>query len=131
MNSYALGADEMIDYQTEDFSARANEFDVVFDTVGGDYGERSLRVIRPGGLLVTIVDRTNAELAQMAEAAGVTFVGTAVEPDYAGLERLTERVEDGGLRVHVEHVLPLASAAKAHEIGAAGGAPGKIVLDVT
>ena len=47
-----LGADQVIDYKTEDFTAKARDIDVVLDTVGGETGQKSLGVIRPGGWLV-------------------------------------------------------------------------------
>ena len=56
-----LGADEVIDYGAEDFTEVARDIDVVLESVGGDYADRSLRTLRRGGLLVTIVERTNAQ----------------------------------------------------------------------
>jgi NADPH:quinone reductase-like Zn-dependent oxidoreductase len=50
-----LGADELIDYRAADFAAHADGVDVVLDTVGGATARRSIGVLRPGGLLVTIV----------------------------------------------------------------------------
>src|SRR5262249_27632559 len=44
----SLGADEVIDYAAEDFAAVARDLDAVLDTVGGDYGVRSLATLRPG-----------------------------------------------------------------------------------
>lgn len=126
----SMGADEVLDYAAVDFAEAVREIDVVLELVGGDYGERSLRTLRHGGLLVTAVDRHNTELRARAEAAGVRFAGIAVEPDHIGLERLAELVEAGRLRPHVEHALPLAEVAKAHELLDAGGVRGKIVLTV-
>jgi NADPH:quinone reductase-like Zn-dependent oxidoreductase len=123
-----LGADEVVDYRAVDFTEIVHDADVVFDVIGGDYGERSLRSLRAGGVLVTAVDRGNAELAGKAAAAGVRFSGVAVEPDHVGLERLAELVEAGKLRTHVEHAVPLAEAAKAHELSESGHTKGKIVL---
>jgi len=50
-------------------------------------------------LLITAVERMNAELARRAEAAGRRFAGITVEPDYPTLERLTQLVEAGKIRV--------------------------------
>jgi NADPH:quinone reductase-like Zn-dependent oxidoreductase len=124
----SLGADEVIDYRAVDFTDAVRDADVVFDVVGGDYGLRSLRSLRLGGTFVTAVDRLNAELAARTREAGLRFIGVAVEPDGAGLEALTDLVDAGRLRPHVEHVLPLAEAAKAHELVESGHAKGKIVL---
>lgn len=125
-----LGADELIDYRGVDFADAITDVDVVLETVGRDYGERSLRVLRPGGLLVTVVGRDDAALRTRAEAAGIRFAGIAVEPDYAGLEALAALVESGGLRPYVERVLPLAEAAQAHELVESGRTTGKIILSV-
>ncbi|MEU6753608.1 NADP-dependent oxidoreductase [Spirillospora sp. NPDC046719] len=124
----SLGADEVIDYRTADFTEATGDLDIVYDAVGGGYGERSLRVLRPGGLLVTAVDREDAALAAATAAAGRRFAGITVEPDHTALEALTALVEDGLLRPHVAQVLPLADAAKAHELVESGSTQGKIVL---
>ena len=126
-----LGADEVIDYNAVDFSEAVHDVDVVLELVGRGNAQRSLRVLREGGgLLVTAVERTNAELAQQTEAAGRRFAGVAVEPDYVALERLTELVEAGKIRPHVDETLPLAEAAKAHQLVEKGSTAGKIVLTV-
>jgi NADPH:quinone reductase-like Zn-dependent oxidoreductase len=125
-----LGADEVVDYRAVDFAEVVHDVDVVFDLVGGDYGERSLRTLRPGGLLVTAVDRANTQLAAATRAAGKRFAGVTVEPDHRDLEELCRLVEEGLLQPHVEHVLPLQQAAAAHALSERGGVKGKIVLEV-
>ncbi|MGH8929544.1 MAG: NADP-dependent oxidoreductase [Egibacteraceae bacterium] len=122
-----LGADEVIDYRAVDFTEAVHDVDVVLELVGGDYGTRSIEVLRAGGLLVTVVERTSAELATRAHAAGRRFAGISVEPDGAGLERLADLVDAGHLRVHVEHAVPLEDAAKAHAL-LESGLRGKAVL---
>ncbi len=122
-----LGADQVIDYRAVDFTTVVRDVDVVLETVGGDYADRSLSVLKPGGLLVTAVQRADRDLAARTEAAGRRFAGVGVEPDGYELERLTELVESGALRVHVEHTFPLEQAAKAHEM-LRTGLRGKVVL---
>jgi len=56
----SLGADELVDYRVTDFAAHVDGMDVVLDTIGGDTARRSIGVLRPGGLLVTIVGRRDA-----------------------------------------------------------------------
>jgi NADPH:quinone reductase-like Zn-dependent oxidoreductase len=123
----SLGVDEIVDYRHVDFSATVHDIDVVLETVGGDYGERSLKTLRPGGLLVTIVDRLNEKLAAKAKEAGFRFTGVSVEPDHAGLEQLTRLVEDGKLRIHVERTFPLEQAGEAHKF-LVTSPKGKVVL---
>ncbi|RKS79040.1 NADPH:quinone reductase-like Zn-dependent oxidoreductase [Actinomadura pelletieri DSM 43383] len=123
-----LGADEIVDYRARDFAEVVDGMDIVLDTIGGDTAFRSIQTLRPGGLLVTVADRRNMELAARTEAAGRRFAGLAVEPDHAGLEALTRLVETGRLRVHVSHRIPLAEAAKAHALVDEGRTTGKVVL---
>ena len=122
-----LGADEVIDYEVEDFAEVARDIDVVLESVGGDYADRSLRTLRPGGLLVTLVERTNAQLAARVKAAGRRFAGITVEPDSSGLEKLAEWVDNGRLRVHVDEAFPLDAVGRAHR-RLEGGVKGKLVL---
>ena len=123
-----LGADETIDYRTTDFAAVVRDVDTVIETVGGDTARRSLATLRPGGVLVTAVDKADAELARAAETAGVRFAGISVEPDVVGLEALNALVAAGRLRPHVEQVFDLADAAKAHGVVEGGHVRGKVVL---
>ncbi|MDJ0379492.1 NADP-dependent oxidoreductase [Streptomyces sp. G-G2] len=121
-----LGADELIDYRSTDFAEAVRDVDVVLDTIGGDYGKRSLKVLRPGGHLVTIAG--GEDLA--VDADGVSVSVLLVEPDRQGLTALAALAQEGALRPLIDTVLPLEQAAKAHEIGERGRTTGKIVLTV-
>ncbi|GGX87116.1 NADP-dependent oxidoreductase [Streptomyces hiroshimensis] len=123
-----LGADEVIDYRTTDFTEAVKDADVVFDS--SSEGARSLAVLRPGGTLVSIMEHWNQELAAQVEAAGRHFAGISVEPDYASLEAIAALVDAGRIRPHVSGTFPLAEAAKAHELVGSGRTQGKIVLTV-
>jgi NADPH:quinone reductase-like Zn-dependent oxidoreductase len=123
----SLGADEVIDYREVDFTAAVKDVDVAFDLIGRDYGPRTLEVLRPGGVLVTI-ERLNSALATQAAASGKRVAGMAVEPDHVGLEGLARLVDEGKLRVNVGEVLPLEEARRAHELLARRITAGKIVL---
>jgi NADPH:quinone reductase-like Zn-dependent oxidoreductase len=123
-----LGADDVVDYRNVDFAETVKDIDVVLEMVGGDYGERSIKTLKPGGLLVTIVDRLNKELAERTSAAGRRFAGVTVEPDHGGLEALAALAESGKLKVHVEKVFPLEEAANAHRFLVEAKPRGKIVL---
>ncbi|WP_155375678.1 NADP-dependent oxidoreductase [Catellatospora vulcania] len=125
------GADVCVDYRTEDFTAVARDMDVVLDTVGGDYEERSLGVLRPDGLLVSIVAVFAAQrLAAKAQAAGRRAVTLLVEPDQAGLAGIAALADGGQLKPLVAAVFPLEEAGRAHELGEGGHTAGKIVLTV-
>ncbi|MFG2980869.1 NADP-dependent oxidoreductase [Streptomyces sp. NPDC048258] len=121
-----LGADEVIDYRTTDFEDAVTDVDVVIDAIGGDYGQRSLKVLKPGGHLVTLPGPDGIP----ADTQGVQASWVLVEPDLKGLEEIAALVEQGLLKPLVDTVLPLEQAAKAHEIGEQGRTTGKIVLTV-
>lgn len=121
-----LGADEVIDYRTTDFEDVVSDVDVVIDAVGGDHGRRSLKVLRPGGHLVTLPGPDGVPDG----ADGVHAVWLLVEPDLGGLQEIAALADRGLLKPLVEAVLPLEQAAKAHELGERGRTTGKIVLTV-
>ncbi|CAL9345492.1 2-haloacrylate reductase [Streptomyces sp. enrichment culture] len=126
----SLGADEVIDYRTTDFRDAVRDVDMVLDTLSGDTRTRSLDVLRPGGVLVSILGGTDPDEPAKAAARGVRVETMLVEADHAGMTAVAELVESGALRVHVESVFPLADAAKAHAMGETGRTTGKIVLTV-
>jgi NADPH:quinone reductase-like Zn-dependent oxidoreductase len=124
----SLGADVVIDYRAERFEDKAREVDMVFDTVGGETQERSLRVLRKGGVLVSVVARIPPGVA---EEQGVRSVYFIVKGDRAQLEQMATLVDEGKLKPIIAKAFPLARAREAFEFGAASHSPGKIVLEVT
>ncbi len=126
-----LGADELVDYRNEDFAEVVRDVDVVLETIGGDYGPRSLRTLRKGGTIVSLVLRElDPDLHRQAAELGIRSEGMLVEPDHAAMRALAALVEAGRLRVEIAAALPLAEAAKAHELGETNRVSGKIVLTV-
>ncbi|MDP4503084.1 NADP-dependent oxidoreductase [Nonomuraea turcica] len=126
-----LGADELIDYRTEDFSEIVRDVDVVLDTICGDYGPRSLRTMRKGGTIVSLaLSLFDRGVHDVAKDLGLRSETMLVEPDQAGMRAIAALVEAGRLRVEVAAALPLADAAKAHELGETNRTTGKIVLTV-
>ncbi|MFG2622910.1 NADP-dependent oxidoreductase [Streptomyces sp. NPDC048507] len=128
---HGLGADEALDYTTADFETALDPVDVVIDTIGGAYGPRSLRVLRPGGLVVSLASPAEARLADAARPLGLRAAFMAVEADQAGLREVAALAEAGLLRPHVEAVFPLERAQEAHRLSETRGTTGKIVLSVT
>ncbi|MEU9718270.1 NADP-dependent oxidoreductase [Streptomyces sp. NPDC047976] len=125
-----LGADELVDYTAVDFESAVEPVDVVVDAVGGEYGPRSLRVLRPGGIVVSLASPAEARLAEAARPLGVRAVFMAVEADQAGMREIAALVEAGRLWPEVAAVLPLELAGKAHELSDGRRTRGKIVLTV-
>jgi NADPH:quinone reductase-like Zn-dependent oxidoreductase len=124
----ALGAEAVVDYTKQRFEESLSGMDVVLDTVGGDTQERSLRVLKPGGILVSVVSAV-PEAAQ--KRYGVRAAYFYVDVTTAGLNRITELFDSGKLVADVGTVLPLEEVRRAHEM--LGGVPhkrGKIVLSI-
>ncbi|MGO4747347.1 NADP-dependent oxidoreductase [Streptomyces sp. 2MCAF27] len=128
---HSLGADELVDYRAQDFAETVRDVDVVLDSLGGPNWARSLRTLRPGGTLVSILPLDDTFPHEEAEAARVRAVFMLVEPDQAGLREISALVEDGRLRVIADAIFPLEEAAAAHTLGETGRTTGKIVLAVT
>ncbi|MFB8181261.1 NADP-dependent oxidoreductase [Streptomyces sp. NPDC055966] len=123
-----IGVDEPIDYRTTDVSETVRDVDVVLDTLGGDTSVTSLRTLRPGGVLVSILPVGSRELYEEAERLGVRAVRMLVDADRAGMEAIAELAVSGKLTATIAGTFPLADAAKAHALGETGRTTGKLVL---
>ncbi|WP_243716030.1 NADP-dependent oxidoreductase [Actinomadura darangshiensis] len=121
-----IGVDEPVDYRSVDFAEVVKDVDVVLDTIGGDYGPRSVSVLRPGGVLVSVVLSRLGEI----DTTGIRTEALLVEPDHHALTQIAALAGAGTLRAEIDSVFPLADAAKAHERGDTGRVTGKIVLTV-
>jgi NADPH:quinone reductase-like Zn-dependent oxidoreductase len=122
----SLGADEFIDYRSTRFEEVVRDADVVFDTVGGDTQERSWKVLKRGGVLVSIVQPPSEQTAKAHNTRGVFMREDATRNQE--LTQIAKLVANGQLKVNVETVLPLREARKAQELSQTGHAHGKIVL---
>ncbi|MFC0599850.1 NADP-dependent oxidoreductase [Streptomyces palmae] len=127
----SLGADELIDYRTRDVAETVRDVDIVVDAIGGANWAHSLRTLRPGGKLVSLLPLDDTFPHAEVEAAGVWAGFMLVEPDRQGLREIAKLVEGGRLRVIADAVFPLEDAAAAHTLGETGRTTGKIVLTVT
>ncbi|MEU9633666.1 NADP-dependent oxidoreductase [Streptomyces tendae] len=126
----SIGADETVDYRETDFAEVVKDVDVVLDTIGGDTSLRSLRVLRPGGVVVSILPVGSDEFYEEADRLGVRAVRMLVDADRAGMEEIARLVESGKLRATIAQTFPLAEAARAHAEGETGRTTGKLVLVV-
>ena len=123
-----LGADEVIDYTAGPFEDAVHDVDIVLDTVGGDTQARSWGVLKPGGILVSLVQPPDAEAAA-ARGARQQFA-MALGPAHDILAALTDLVEQGRVRPVIDSVLPLAEAAAAHAKVEGRHTTGRVVLEV-
>jgi NADPH:quinone reductase-like Zn-dependent oxidoreductase len=119
-----LGADRFIALDSDRLEDAAGQADVVFDTIGGEVIARSPALLKPGGTLVTV--KADAQLpADRDDIRTVVFIQ---ESSRAQLTELARLVDEGHLRPQVGAVYPLAQAAEAYSTKAAGGIPGRIIL---
>ena len=123
----SLGADEIIDYKSEDFTKSVRGCDAAFDTVGGDVAQRSFAVLKPGGRAAFIA---SGPQAPKPERADVTALRPAVRRTRGHLERIVQLVEAGAIRVPEIKLYPLSQAADAHRISESRHFRGKLVLQV-
>ncbi len=120
-----LGADRFIALDADHPEDAAGQADLVFDTIGGEVLARSPALLRPGGTLVSVATQPPASRAGIEK---VRFVHFIQESNRAQLIELARLVDEGHLRPHVGAVYPLAEAAEAFRAKAAGGIPGRIVV---
>ncbi|WP_179022776.1 NADP-dependent oxidoreductase [Streptomyces sp. IMTB 2501] len=123
-----IGVDEAVDYRTTEVTEAVRDVDVVLDTLGGDTSVASLKVLRPGGVVVSILPGGSQEFYDEAERLGVRAVRMLVDADRAGMEAIAELAGSGKLKATIAGTFPLADAAKAHEAGDTGRTTGKLVL---
>ncbi len=122
-----LGADQAIDYTAAPFETVVGQVDAVVDTIGGDTQARSWGLLKPGGVLASLM---GAPAAASFEGLGVRGVGVSGGQANAQLGLIGELIDQGVLKTVVSKVLPLAQAAQAHVLSQSGHARGKIVLEV-
>jgi NADPH:quinone reductase-like Zn-dependent oxidoreductase len=124
----SLGADVAVDYRSERFEDVAKDVDVVLDTVGGATQERSLQVLKDGGVLVSLVGLGQAARTPPRD---IRAVGILVHPDTAQLGAIAALVDRGQLKPEVSRVLALAAADEAHRQIETGHTRGKVVLQIS
>jgi NADPH:quinone reductase-like Zn-dependent oxidoreductase len=123
----ALGADQVIDYKTTDFTKVVKNCDAVFDTVGGDVALRSFAVLKPGGRAAFIASGAQAPKPDRSD---VSALRPAVGRDRPHLERIAELYRAGAIRPPDVTLFDLANAADALGVSAARHLKGKLVLKV-
>lgn len=122
-----LGADEVIDYQHAAFDEVVSDVDVVLDVIGGETQQRSLKVLKKGGVLVSTLAIESPEAAQ---ERGVKAVTVMAHPDAEDLTQIAELVDAGKVKPVISTILPLSEARRAHETMQSVHTRGKIMLSV-
>jgi NADPH:quinone reductase-like Zn-dependent oxidoreductase len=122
-----LGADEYVDYTSQDVAEVVSDVDVAFDTVGGETTKTLVPTVREGGVIVVIA---GAPPEQEAAERGVRAELLIMSPNSEQLAHVAELVAKGDVRVEIAQTFALADASKAHELSEAGHVRGKLILTV-
>jgi NADPH:quinone reductase-like Zn-dependent oxidoreductase len=122
-----LGVDQVVEYPEERFEEWVQPVDVVLDTVGGETQDRSWKVLKRGGILVSIASPPSAE---KAAEYGVRQAFVMSEANSAQLAAIAKLVDAEKLKAVVETILPLSDATRGQELSERGHTRGKIVLRV-
>lgn len=122
-----LGADQIIDYNKQDFTKIVTNCDAVFDTVGGEVTRRSYTVLRPGGRFALIA---GARTTPPPSRSDVKSLRPNVVRDRAHLERISALISAGAVRVPEIKVYALTEAAAAHAVSEGRHLRGKLVFKV-
>ncbi|KAK9782237.1 putative Enoyl reductase (ER) domain-containing protein [Seiridium cardinale] len=124
-----LGADEFIDYQTEQFEDRAKNIDLVLDYVltGGtdNTTDRSWGVLKPGGAIVSVADPSITGKVP----PGVRGFFPEIQPIPTQLEIIAEELASGKVKSKVARVFSRGELVEAMEINKAGGTTGRLIVD--
>lgn len=107
----SLGADMVIDFESQRFEEKIRDADAVIDLVGSETQTRSFQVLRPGGKLISAVSKPDQQLAQRYGVEAAFFL---VDVSTRLLAQIARLLDDGELTARVGAVLPLADAREAH-----------------
>ena len=124
-----LGADEVIDYKTQTFEdLLPHEYDAVFDTVGGETYTRSFKILKRGGIIVSMLEQPNQELM---DRFGVKAISQFTQVNRERLTKLARLVDQNNIRVNIDRTFPLDEAGKALDYQRDVHPRGKVVLQVS
>jgi len=122
-----LGADIVVDYQTQQFEDAVGDVDMVFDLVGGETQERSWNVLKVGGAMISTLTQPSLERAAGLVARALRYT---VEESAADLVEIAGLIDASKVRPTIAKTFPLAEAAQAQQFLQTGHPAGKVVLVV-
>lgn len=122
-----LGADVVIDYKNQSFEDELSDYDIVFDMIGGETLNRSFKVLKKGGTLISIKGQDTDNLAPEHD---VHFEWFFMEPDGAMLADLGKLIADGHVKTVIDSTYEMADVDAAYASLKDGHAVGKIVITI-
>jgi alcohol dehydrogenase len=122
-----LAANQVIDYMTRNFEEILQDYDAVLDTIGGETYRRSFKVLKKGGIIVSMLEQPNSELMNQHGAKAI-FIFTQVNRER--LTKLGQWVDQNNIRVSVEKTFSLDEAGKVLDYQKNVHPRGKVVLAI-
>jgi alcohol dehydrogenase len=122
-----LGADEVIDYKTQDYTQILKDYDAVFDTVGGEEFAKTLTILKKGGIAVTMAAQPDEA---QAKELGITAIAQMTQVTTEALTKLRELVESGIVKPYIGKVFRLDEIQDAFGARESGAVSGKVVLEI-
>jgi NADPH:quinone reductase-like Zn-dependent oxidoreductase len=128
----SLGADHVVDYTKEDFAARGETYDIIFDTVGKTSPADSLRLLKQGGsyLQAAASPTTLIQMAWMSRSSDKALIGGTATPTAEALKFLSELVDAGKLKPVIDRCYRLEQMVEAHRYVDQGHKKGNVVITV-
>lgn len=123
-----LGADEHIDYKAVHFENAVSDIDFVLDPFGGDHIDRSLKVMKKGGTIISIVTGQSESVTEKAKEKGINGKYCLVQSDGEGMKKIAALMEKGIIISHVSEVFQFEEMGKAHLHLESGRTKGKIIV---
>ncbi len=120
-----LGADELIDYKTQNFEEVLKDYDAVFDTVGGETYRKSFKVLKNRGIIVSMVAQDEKKLA---EQYGVIAISQWTKVNIENLNKLSKFIKKGVVKPYIDKVYAFDKIKEAFEEQEKGEVLGKIVI---
>lgn len=123
-----LGADEHIDYTKGPLEEFTKDLDFVLDTIGGENIDRSLKVIKKAGTIISIPSGLREEVTEKAKAMGINGYFTMVQSDGRNMQKIADLLKNGLLKSHVSQTFNFDQMTAAHQSLETGRTQGKIVV---
>lgn len=125
----SLGVDHVIDYKTQNFEEILSGMDVVFDLIGGDYIDKSIKTLKPGGIIISIPSSDNQKVVEKATAAGMKGVRFIMNSNQKDLKAIADLMAQKILKPFISKIYPMDEIREAHRELEAGHVKGKIVVN--
>lgn len=126
----SLGADIVIDYARTPFEEQVQDVDVVLDTMGGEVLARSMRVVKRGGILISLLGEPSQQEANRLGIRAMKNAPTFPFPSSNLLQNIARLMAEGQIKTTVARTFSLSEANLAHALSETGHGRGRIVLQV-